>query len=108
QPLWLHQLPPAMEVVMKEVYTSLDGGGRVLPAQGARTALDMLIRKKVGDRGSFVKGLDALVAEGHITKRDRLILEAAVEAGNAAAHRGFQPEQADLLQVISIVEHLLE
>ena len=55
-----------------------------------------------------MKGLDALVAEGHITKRDRLILEAAVEAGNAAAHRGFQPERADLLQVISIVEHLLE
>jgi hypothetical protein len=107
KPPWLWQVDPRFRRLIEEVYAGLGAGTVALPVMGARAILDLVIRDKVGNRQKFSQGLDALTDKGLISKHDRGILDAAVEAGNAAAHRGFFPKAADAQQVLEIVEHLV-
>jgi len=75
---------------------------------GARTLIDMVILKHVGDVGSFPQKLGELKAKGFLSEKNLEILQAALEAGNAAAHRGHQAEPKHLNQVMDIVENLLQ
>jgi hypothetical protein len=43
-----------------------------------------------------------------VSKRDRDIIEAAVDAGSAAMHRGHQPTADDVNVVIDIVERMIQ
>ena len=52
--------------------------------------------------------LAAAVQAGHLTSDERKTLEAAILAGNAAAHRGFTPSEQQIEDVLGIVEHLLQ
>jgi Domain of unknown function (DUF4145) len=107
KPDWIARLEPQFTNLMAEIYESLAAKGRALPVMGARTIMDLVIQKAVGDQGNFPKGLEALVADGLLSKHDRGILETAIEAGHAAAHRGHIPSEEDVDKVIDIVEHLL-
>lgn len=108
RPHWLYQLPTAIVALMQQTYLALDTDSRALALMGARTAVDMVMTDKVGDAGSFPKKLDALEQSGIIGSKNRAVLEAALEAGNAAAHRGFQPSTDDMNAVMDIVENLLQ
>lgn len=107
RPAWLWQINLQFQTLLKEIYEALGTGALALPVMGARTILDLVIRDRVGDQGDFKKGLDALESKGLLSRHDREILEAAIAAGSAAAHRGFEPEKNDVDAVIEIVEHLL-
>ena len=63
--------------------------------------------KKVGDLGSFESKLKALEAAGRLSARQTKLLEAALDAGSAAAHRGHLPTVGDLGAVMDIVENLV-
>ncbi len=89
-PVWLDELPERLHALMSEVYRALDAGSATLPVIGARTVLDVVMQEKVGDQGNFARLLDALCDEGHITAADKKPLRAAIEIGNAAAHRGLE------------------
>jgi hypothetical protein len=97
-----------MQQVLEQVYEAFNGESRILAIIGARTLLDMLLVSEVGDTGSFASKLQAFETKGGITKADRIALEAAIEAGNAAAHRGHDPAERDSIAVFDIVEHALE
>ena len=75
---------------------------------GARTIVDMYMNDTVGDIGGFAKKLNKLVSDGHLGKQDRDVLETALEAGHAAAHRGHLPSPAEISHVMDIVENLLQ
>jgi hypothetical protein len=75
---------------------------------GTRTALDMLLLDKIGDVGSFPQKLEQMEKAGHLGRQNREYLAAALDAGNAAAHRGFQPEEQLLMHVMDILENLLQ
>lgn len=107
KPEWLWQVDSKFRLLFEEVYVGLGAGTVALPVMGARAILDVVIQDRVGDQGGFAAGLDALVARGLVSQHDRGILDAAVEAGNAAAHRGFFPTKDDSRRVIEIVEHLV-
>lgn len=108
RPHWLHQLPVAIVTLMRQTYQALDSDSRALALMGTRTAVDMVMTDKVGDAGSFAKKLDALEKSGVIGSRNREVLEAALDAGSAAAHRGYQPSTDDMNAVMDIVENLLQ
>jgi len=55
---------------------------------GARTLVDMAISDKVGDVGTFDHKLQALEDGGFISKLNRGVLDAALDAGNATAKPG--------------------
>jgi len=75
---------------------------------GARTLVDMAIIDKVGDVGTFEQKLKALQDGGFVSKRNAAVLAAALDAGNASAHRGHQFKSNAVNQVMDIVENLLQ
>ena len=108
KPDWFHRIPPELASVLNEVYNSLDADNRALPMMGARAVLDMVFVDKVGDAGGFAEKLKQLEAQGFISQKNRQVLDVALDAGNAAAHRGYAPKLAEVHSVMDIVENLLQ
>ncbi len=107
-PHWRYKLPFELGSVLDEVYAALHADSRRLALMGARTVLDIVLLDKVGDVGAFPQKLEELERQGLVARRSREFLAAALDAGNAAAHRGFQPKADELAHVMDIVENLLQ
>ncbi len=107
-PTWRWGLPVPLRDVLDEVYVALHNDGRRLALMGLRTVVDMLMLDEVGDKGSFQSKLKQLEVAGVIASRGREVLEIALDAGNAAAHRGYKPDGDALHAVMDIVENLLQ
>ncbi|MGO9269839.1 MAG: DUF4145 domain-containing protein [Terriglobia bacterium] len=107
-PRWLYKLPHDFRLLLEEIYRSLDSENLRLPMMGARTLVDMLILEKIGDVGGFKEKLSGLENAGFVSSQNRKTLYAALEVGNAAAHRGYAPSQADVEAVMDIVENMLQ
>lgn len=106
-PEWSRELPDDWAALMQEVYGALASDSRRLAVMGARTLIDLYLAETAGDHGTFASRLDRLVQDGYLAKNAKDTLEAALEAGNAAAHRGHTPNSNDLGLVMDIVENLL-
>lgn len=107
KPHWFYELPPDLQNMLSEIYRSLDADTRALPMMGARAVLDRVITDTIGDVGSFEQKLQKLEAERHISAKVREILDAALDVGNAAAHRGYAPRVKHVHSVMDIVENLV-
>jgi hypothetical protein len=107
-PKWIFQLPIKYLEILEEVYAAITMESNILALMGIRTVLDVYMVDKVGDVGNFKQKLNKLVEEQIISKSKVKVLEAAIEAGNASAHRGFKPDRQTLFQVLDIVENLLQ
>lgn len=94
--------------MLREIYAALHANSRRLAMMGARTIVDMYMNDTVGDIGGFAKKLNKLVSDGYLGRQDKEALEAALEAGHAAAHRGHMPTSAEISYVMDIVENLLQ
>lgn len=108
KPSWLGSLPTEVERLMKEVYSALDANSRALSMMGARAVVDMVLVAQVGDSGGFAAKLRLAEEAGTLSKKNREVLEAALDAGSAAAHRGHRARAEDVHAVIDIVENLLQ
>jgi hypothetical protein len=108
RPKWFYEIPQELRSLLKEIYKSLDANTTALPLMGARALLDMLIVDKVGDVGSFTEKLKALESKGFISQKNRETLAIALDAGSAAAHRGYAAKLDDVQAVMDIVENLLQ
>jgi len=107
-PTWASKLPYDMRWLLGEIYAALYADSRRLAMMGARALLDMLILEKVGDIGTFQEKLDKLENEGIVGKKNKDYLSAALDAGSAAAHRGYAAKVEEVNYVMDIVENLLE
>lgn len=107
RPNWLDSLQEPLREVMGEVYRGVDLDLRSLSAMGIRAVIDMVLVGLVGDVGGFDKKLSQMVFKGLLTEMSRSHMLAAIEAGNAAAHRGHIPDRADLHALLKICENLL-
>ncbi|MGI4841007.1 MAG: DUF4145 domain-containing protein [Janthinobacterium lividum] len=107
-PVWQSHLPADWQSMLREIYTALHANSRSLAIMGARALVDMYMNDAVGDIGGFAKKLSKLVTDGHLSKQDKEILDVALEAGHAAAHRGHTPTAQEVAHVMDIVENLLQ
>jgi hypothetical protein len=107
KPHWFNKLPSDLQKLLSEIYRSLDADTRALPVMGARAVLDRVIFDTIGDAGSFERKLEKLEAGRHISAKGREILDAALDAGNAAAHRSYAPTVKHVHAVMDIVENLV-
>jgi Domain of unknown function (DUF4145) len=107
QPSWLYDLPGKYVPIMREIYPTIHGGHKRLAMMGARTVIDLILLDKVGDVGTFVQKLDALTKAGHVTISQSDILSAALEVGNATAHRAHTPAMREVGHVMDIIESIL-
>lgn len=67
----------------------------------------MVMVEKVGDVGTFKQKLKKLQDAGFVGAQNVAVLEAALDVGNAAAHRGHAPKATEVNAVMDIVENLL-
>lgn len=109
KPAWAtrYELPSEYRDLLEETYTALHADSRRLAMMGARALIDAVIRRNVGDQQNFGQGLKALVEGSLISEQDQEIIEAAIDAGHASAHRGYSPTSEDVNIVIDIVERLI-
>tara|TARA_R110002126_G_scaffold28337_1_gene94157 strand:+ start:7058 stop:7708 length:651 start_codon:yes stop_codon:yes gene_type:complete len=94
--------------LLKEVYVALQADARRLAMMGCRAVLDRIMVQSVGDVGTFPEKLNRMVDERRLSQADRDVLDAAIDAGSASAHRGYEPTPRVLGHVVSIVEHSVQ
>lgn len=107
-PRWHGNLPHELSRLLREIYAAIQADSRSLAIMGARAVVEFVVAEKVGDKGSFVKNLNALVAEGYLSAMNKESLGAAIDAGSAAIHRAFRPSNDDVTHVMDIVENMLQ
>lgn len=108
RPSWFDDLPdPTLREISQEIYTALHSSSMFLATFGARTMIDRLIVLTVGDKGNFDKGLKALMESQRLSQHERDILEPVLQAGHAAAHRGWVPTVEQFKTILDTVEGLL-
>lgn len=108
KPRWFDEVPRQYRSLMNEIYTALHADSRTLSMMGLRALIDSFIAEKLGKSEGFASGLEKLVKQGHLTPRNKGILEAAVDAGHAASHRAHTPSSSELETVMDIVENLIQ
>jgi len=108
RPDWFVELPERIRDLLGETYSAMSLDLRALPAMGIRALIDVVSVELVGDVGSFDQKLGRLKEDGHITAVGQSILSAAIDVGNASAHRGYVPSRDDLGTLLDVVEHLLQ
>ncbi len=108
KPEWFDDLPdPVLQTIFDELYKSLQSESLFLATFGARTILDRLIVLNVGDKGNFKEGIKALQNGGFLSDHEKRILEPTLEAGHAAAHRGYTPSSEEMKTILDTIESLV-
>jgi hypothetical protein len=94
--------------ITDEMYAALDNELPVLAAIGMRTVFDTAIEiLGIDPGGTFKEKLDAILSLGKISQEERNYLDALVDAGSAAVHRGWRPESWHLDTMALILEGFL-
>ena len=106
-PKWINSVPETQRKLLEEIYRSLAGNCKQLAVMGARTLIDLFILDKIGDIGSYKQKLTKLQEQQFISTEQKQHLTAALDAGHAVIHRGFQPTDDIVNKVIDIIESLL-
>ncbi|HET7883883.1 MAG TPA: DUF4145 domain-containing protein [Acetobacteraceae bacterium] len=78
-----------------------------LLAMGVRTALDYVMIQIVESARTFEQKLDQMVDTGHLSTRQKEMLKTVIDAGSAAAHRGFKPPRDLLEEMLSVMEGVI-
>lgn len=105
-PKWMdHKIDGNLHRILTEVYTAFNSNMPILAAIGVRTAFDRASELLgIDTEISFKQKLQKLQAKGMISGNDNAALSALIDAGSAAAHRGWQPSERDLSTMVQILE----
>jgi hypothetical protein len=107
-PKWILDLPDEFKSLTKEIYAALHADSKRLALMGTRALVDLFMNTTIGDIGGFQRKLEKLVEEGYLSKKNKEILEPALDAGHAATHRAHNPTAEDVNIVFDIVENLIQ
>lgn len=94
-----------LDYALLEVYGALEAGLNMLAGIGIRTTFDVASELlNIQSSLTFQNKLTQLVGDGHIGEVDKARLNMLVEAGNAAAHRGWKPKADELHIMMEVLE----
>jgi Domain of unknown function (DUF4145) len=99
-------LPSAVQSIYREVLRVLVASTPVLAAIGLRTLIEVACRD-LGVTGNLKGMIDDLVADGRLRAEEAEVLHQLRDAGNASAHETRVFTQAELIQALRMVEHIL-
>lgn len=112
KPAWLEAVANSdltLHTILDEMYLACDNGAFILAAIGLRTALDRAMEVLGIEQAlTFAEKLKKLRDGGWIGETEYLILEVVTDAGNAAAHRGWQPDEQQVFQLVQAMEVFLQ
>ena len=111
QPKWLTKIGlinRELHSLLEDTYVALNNDLRVLAAIGVRTAFDLSSELlKVDPTKSFAEKLKELEASGKIGKEESENLASLIDAGSAAAHRGWKPSLQELETMMDTLENFI-
>ena len=111
KPVWLERLrskDATLHDILSQMYVALDNQSNILVAIGLRTALDRATEcLGIESAETFENKLNALLSGGWIGETERLVLDVVTDAGSAAAHRGWQPNNDEVLSLVMALEAFL-
>jgi Domain of unknown function (DUF4145) len=95
-------------LLFDDIYDCLNANLTIPAAIAIRTTFDKATEFLAIDTNlSFDKKLNALFDLGKISEDEREILQILVDAGSAAAHRGWRPSATNLDTLIDLIENFL-
>lgn len=107
-PKWITELPIKYVELFSEVYSALNSDLLRLALMGSRTIIETFIIDNIEDKGTFKQKLEKLAEDGILAKGQIDTLYSAIDAGNSAAHRGYNPSIESLNMVLDITEYLIQ
>ncbi|WP_157654554.1 DUF4145 domain-containing protein [Burkholderia ubonensis] len=112
KPMWfdtLYKVDEPLHKILGEMYVAYDNRTLILAAIGLRTALDRATEVLGIDPAmKFVEKMAALREGGWIGDTEKEILEVVTNAGNAAAHRGWEPDEHEAAHLLMAMEVFLQ
>jgi hypothetical protein len=112
KPPWLVRIDAAdatLAAILNEMYLALDSRAYILAAIGLRTTLDRATEVLgIKPTLTFEQKLNALATGGWIGPTERDVLSVVTDAGSAAAHRGWSPDEQALSALVSALEIFLQ
>ncbi|MCA8203169.1 DUF4145 domain-containing protein [Burkholderia sp. AU33545] len=112
KPAWLEAVANndlTLYTILDEMYLACDNGAFILAAIGLRTALDRAMEVLGIEQAlTFAEKLKKLKDGGWIGDTEHEILGIVTDAGNAAAHRGWQPDEQQVFQLVQAMEVFLQ
>ncbi|MGJ8678401.1 MAG: DUF4145 domain-containing protein [Akkermansiaceae bacterium] len=94
--------------LLRQIYSAYHSKSYALAAMGIRALVEQVMVDKVTDKGSFVTNLKNFQEAGYLSKVQREFLEATLELGHAAIHRGYEPTEEDIRRSLDMTEPILE
>lgn len=108
-PSWYAGLPKATYDLLIEIRFGIQSKRQfALPSMGLRATIDNWLNEVAGDQGPFARKLQLAKQEGHLSATQHELLRDVLEVGHASMHRAYFPTDAQLRQVLDVVEHLLQ
>lgn len=111
KPTWfeaMRKIDGQLHNILSQVYVANDNQVHILTAIGLRTALDRATEVLgIDPIKTFEQKLNELQSGGWIGQSERDVLGVVTDAGNAAAHRGWEPHGQEISQLISATEAFL-
>ncbi|WP_166415443.1 DUF4145 domain-containing protein [Cochlodiniinecator piscidefendens] len=105
--IWL--VDSILSALIDDVYTALNNDLGVLAAIGMRTVFDRASELlKIDPNENFKNKLALLKKAEHVTAKDVKTLGILIDAGSAAAHRGWRPSARQLDAMMTILEAFLQ
>ncbi|MFN9115279.1 MAG: DUF4145 domain-containing protein, partial [Bacteroidota bacterium] len=112
KPQWFSAIQSAdkqLAQILHETYRAFDADLLILATVGIRTAIDRATELlNIDPAKSFKAKLDELQTGGWIGDTEKQILEVVIDAGSAAAHRGWSPDAEEAGQLITVMEVFLQ
>lgn len=110
-PDWIIQIDSFdsnLGLLVGELYGTINNDLYVAAAIVVRTIFDgVSVHLGINPALSFVDKLQELETGGKISKDEKVALDALINAGSAAAHRGWRPKPQELDVMVSILETFL-
>jgi len=104
----LYRKDSVLSQVVHEMYVAKANNLNVLTAIGLRIAFDRAtFLLGVDESLDLNKKIEKLVDDGRLGKIEAEHMQVAVNAGNAAAHRGWSPSDEDLAVLLHVLEQFL-
>ena len=108
-PLPLAFISPHINEVLRETYATAEAGHFILAATGVRTSFDVVATfLGIDSNLPFTQKLEKLRQEGRISDTDKSALEVLIDAGGAAAHRGWRPDETQVRILIETLNQFIQ
>jgi len=94
--------------LFSEIYKAINNDMLILAAMGIRSLIDHIAVRLTGKNDNYTKNIKNLVAGGYASEKQKEILDATLNLGHGAVHRGHIPTAEQVAVALDITESMIE